>query len=144
MKSFSSDLPPERTLEKTGRGRIYAADHAARASSHFFKRGNLTALREIALRVAAERVDKDLRDYKNPSRHRRRVEIGRSIDGCNLCESLCRVLIRWTRRVADLLGVTWIGAYVESDESHRKRKNGSSRKTFILSTTRWRSDRHAR
>ena len=51
------DLPPEELITRLRQGKVYVADQIARAIQNFFSKGNLTALRELALRVAAERVD---------------------------------------------------------------------------------------
>src|SRR5579859_6486765 len=57
------DLPPEDLIERLNQGKVYVKDQATRAISHFFSRGNLTALRELAMRAAAERVDAEMLTY---------------------------------------------------------------------------------
>src|SRR5476651_863514 len=54
------DLPPDELLKRLAEGKVYVQDTAARAVENFFKLQNLTALRELALRRAAERIDVDL------------------------------------------------------------------------------------
>ncbi|MBN9581807.1 MAG: two-component sensor histidine kinase, partial [Afipia sp.] len=54
------DFPPDELLKRLAEGKVYVQDTAARAVESFFKPQNLTALRELALRRAAERVDADL------------------------------------------------------------------------------------
>src|SRR5512144_987230 len=54
------DIAPEELLERLREGKVYLPDQAERAREHFFKRGNLLALRELALRRMAERVDADV------------------------------------------------------------------------------------
>lgn len=110
------DLTPEELLTRLGDGQIYAEESARLAAQNFFKQGNLTALREMALRVAAERVDRDLRDYKTLHGIEGVWKTSGRLMVAVFASPYSEVLIRWTRRVADLLGVTWIGAYVESDE----------------------------
>lgn len=112
------DLPPEELLKRLAEGRIYAEDSARVAAKNFFKRGNLTALREIALRVAAERVDRELREYKTLHGIENTWKSGGRLMVAIFASPYSEVLIRWTRRVADLLGVTWIGAYIENDEGY--------------------------
>ena len=58
------DLAPEGLLERLAEGKVYLGDQAARAAQHFFKKGNLAALRELALRRTAERVDADVVAYR--------------------------------------------------------------------------------
>src|SRR5690606_18483806 len=58
------DLSPEELLERLGEGKVYMPEQAARSMQSFFRRGNLLALREIALRRTAQRVDADMRAYR--------------------------------------------------------------------------------
>ncbi|MCC7536254.1 MAG: two-component system sensor histidine kinase KdbD, partial [Deltaproteobacteria bacterium] len=58
------DIPPEDLLARLEEGKVYLGEAAARAAQNFFKRGNLLALREIALRRTAERVDADVQAYR--------------------------------------------------------------------------------
>ena len=57
------DLPPEDLIQRLREGKVYVRDQVARAIQHFFSKGNLTALRELAMRVAAERVDAQMTAY---------------------------------------------------------------------------------
>ncbi len=57
------DLPPDELLKRLKEGKVYVPDQAARAIREFFRKGNLTALRELAMRRAAERVDDQMRAY---------------------------------------------------------------------------------
>jgi two-component system sensor histidine kinase KdpD len=61
------DLPPAELRTRLTEGHVYRADVAARALDGFFREGNLGALREIALRRAAERIDKDVTRYMRSS-----------------------------------------------------------------------------
>ena len=58
------DLPPEELIRRLHEGKVYVPDRAARAVQQFFRPGNLTALREMALRHTAAQVDGDMRAYK--------------------------------------------------------------------------------
>ena len=109
------DLPPEELLKRLDEGRIYSEDSAKLAAQNFFKLGNLTALREMALRIAAERVDRELREYKTLHGIEGVWKTSGRLMVAIFGSPYSEALIRWTRRVADLLGVTWLGAYVESD-----------------------------
>jgi len=57
------DLPPEELLTRLREGKVYVPDQAARAIQDFFRKGNLTALREMTMRRAAERVNDQMRSY---------------------------------------------------------------------------------
>lgn len=110
------DLSPEELLKRLNEGKIYPENRIDTAEANFFKKGNLTALREMALRQAAERVDRDLRGFKQlhgisevwKSSNRLLVAI--------FASPYSETLIRWTRRLADTMDATWIGAYVEKSE----------------------------
>lgn len=58
------DLAPDALLERLTEGKVYLGDQATRAAAHFFQKGNLLALRELALRRTAERVDVEVRAYR--------------------------------------------------------------------------------
>ncbi len=108
------DLPPDELIQRIKEGKVYIPDQAARAIDKFFRKGNLTALREISLRRAAERVDNQMRSYMQaesipgpwPARDRILV--------CISSHPLGERLIRTGRRLSDNLGVEWIVAFVET------------------------------
>src|SRR5579883_2520907 len=58
------DLPADELLKRLAEGKVYLPDAAQRAREHFFRKGNLIALRELALRRAADRVDAQMNDYR--------------------------------------------------------------------------------
>ncbi|MGE3728185.1 MAG: hypothetical protein AB7I41_21705, partial [Candidatus Sericytochromatia bacterium] len=57
------DLTPDELLERLAEGKVYLGERAERAKSHFFRKGNLNALREMVLRLTADRVDQDVQDF---------------------------------------------------------------------------------
>ncbi|MGC2519709.1 MAG: hypothetical protein WA373_11465, partial [Burkholderiales bacterium] len=59
------DLPPDDLIERLHQGKVYLPEQAGRAAENFFRKGNLIALRELALRRTAERVDAQMRDYRD-------------------------------------------------------------------------------
>lgn len=61
------DLPPDELLERLKAGKVYLPQQAERAAAHFFRKGNLLALRELALRRTADRVDGQMRAYRRAS-----------------------------------------------------------------------------
>ena len=62
------DLSVEKLLERLAEGKVYLGERAAGRGAEFFREGNLTALRELALRFTAERVDRDLEDIRKARR----------------------------------------------------------------------------
>ncbi len=107
------DLPPAELQARLREGRIYRPDIAQRALNSFFKEGNLTALREIALRRAAEHVDSGLRDYMRrnaisgpwPAGERVLAMVGPDAMGVGV--------VRHAKRLADALHAPWIALHVE-------------------------------
>jgi len=110
------DLTIDELLQRLAEGKVYTSEKSKQAIENFFRKGNLTALREMALRFTAERVDKDLRDYKIEkniysiwkSSQRLMVAIGPSPYSSNL--------IAWTRRLAYSLEAQWIAVNVETNK----------------------------
>ena len=75
------DLPPEELLNRLKEGKVYVPEQAERAIRKFFRKGNLTALRELSMRRAAERVDDQMRAYMQNSRHFRSLGGWRALVG---------------------------------------------------------------
>ncbi len=109
------DLPPEELLGRMKAGKIYAGERADRAQENFFKLEKITALRELALRFTAERVDADLLERMQSGGIAGPWNAGeRLLVAVSYSPSSAR-LIRSTRRMAQLLGAPWIALYVESE-----------------------------
>jgi len=111
------DLPPDELLKRLDEGKVYLPDRAEAAMMNFFRIGNLTTLREMALRLAAEHVGQDVRDYMEAmqiagpwkSGHRLLVAVSASPYSANM--------VRWTRRLADSLDCPWLAVHVERPEA---------------------------
>ncbi|HEY6099360.1 MAG TPA: DUF4118 domain-containing protein, partial [Anaeromyxobacter sp.] len=108
------DIAPEELLQRLREGKVYLPDQAERAREHFFQRGNLLALRELALRRMAERVDADVLAYRAEhgvdvpwhTAERVLVCVGPAPDSARL--------VRAARRIAAGLRAPWVAASVES------------------------------
>ncbi|ABC21959.1 osmosensitive K+ channel Signal transduction histidine kinase [Rhodospirillum rubrum F11] len=108
------DLAPEDLLKRLEEGKVYVPDQARRAANAFFSRGNLTALREMALRQAAERVDAQMISYMHahaiqgpwPARERLMACIGDDL----AAESV----VRLAARSAERRQAPWIAVYIET------------------------------
>jgi two-component system sensor histidine kinase KdpD len=108
------DLAPEELLKRLKSGRIYPDAIARKALQNFFKEGNLTALRELSLRMLAERVDQDLRDLREIGGIKQRIwKTGTRLMVAVYASPYSEAMIRWARRSAYLVGAPWIGAYVD-------------------------------
>ena len=107
------DLPPDELLTRLREGRVYIPNQAARAIEMFFRKGNLTALREMSLRRAAERVDGQMRAYMQTRGIPGPWPAGERLLVCISPHPLAEKLVRTTRRLADQLNAEWYAAYVE-------------------------------
>src|SRR5580704_16752130 len=101
------DLPVDQLLERLHEGKVYLPDQAARAVENFFKEGNLIALRELALRRTAERVEAKMRGYKAS-------HTGERIIVCISASPSSARLIRAARRMASSLHAELVGVFVET------------------------------
>lgn len=111
------DLPTEELIERLRAGKVYVQDQIARAVQNFFSKGNLTALRELAMRAAADRVDAQLREHMRanaiggpwPAQERILVALTES--------PVARTLVRTAKRMADRARVEWVAVTVTSARS---------------------------
>jgi two-component system sensor histidine kinase KdpD len=114
------DLPVDELLERLQEGKVYIADQAAaRALGNFFKEGNLIALRELALRRTAERVEAKMRGYKAAHGIEETWHTGERVLVCISASPHSALLIRAARRMATSLHAELIGLYVETPASIR-------------------------
>ena len=106
-------------LERLREGKVYLPQQAELAIENFFRKGNLIALRELALRRTAERVDAQMRDYRDDKAIRDVWRAGERILVCIGPNPLAERLIRAGKRLASSLHADWIVAYVESPRLQR-------------------------
>jgi two-component system, OmpR family, sensor histidine kinase KdpD len=107
------DISPEELLTRLREGKVYLPDQATRATNHFFQRGNLLALRELALRRTAERVDVDVQEYREQEGVRDTWLTSERILVCISPSPRSDRLLRAARRMAAGLRAPWVAAYVE-------------------------------
>lgn len=113
------DLTPEDLIQRLREGKVYVPAQAERAVRHYFQPGNLTALRELALRRTAERVDDQMVDYMRRKAIRGPWPAGERILACISEDSGSQRLVRAARRLADMLGARWTAAYIEMPRHYR-------------------------
>jgi two-component system, OmpR family, sensor histidine kinase KdpD len=107
------DLPPDELLKRLADGKVYTPERSQEAVRNFFRTGNLTALREMALRLVAERVDHQLRDLMKTQRIAGPWKSGqRLLIGISPSPNTIK-LIRWARRTAYTMDASWVAVYVE-------------------------------
>ncbi len=108
------DLPPDELLERMGDGKVYVAERAERAVDNFFRKGNLIALRELALRSTAERVDAQMRTYRAAHGIQRLWATTERIVVCVSPSPSSARLVRAARRMAASLHANCIATHVET------------------------------
>lgn len=138
------DLPPAELLQRLEEGKVYLPERAAAAARNFFRESNLTALRELALRLVADHVGEETQEF-----HRTQADVGPWKTGHRLLVAVSaspfsEALIRWTRRMADSLRGHWLAVHVESsrelsdDAKARLEKNLALARTLgaeVIATT---------
>ncbi len=108
------DLPPEVLLERLRDGKVYVAEQAARAARGFFQVGNLLALRELALRRTADRVDVDVLAYRREHGVADTWPAAERVLVCVSPSPASARLVRAARRTAAGLRAPWVAVYVDS------------------------------
>ena len=111
------DIPPDELIERLKDGKVYVPDEATRALSHFFSKSNLSALREMALRRAAQAVDTQMLDYL-----RAHALAGNWAAGERIVVAVSELpgaasLVRAAKRLADAQGAPWTAVYIETARS---------------------------
>ena len=123
------DLTPEELLQRLSEGKVYAPERSKEAVESFFRKGNITALREMALRIVADRVDKQLHEYMQLKRIK-----GPWKSGLHLLVAVSHTqqsakLLRWAKNLSYTMGSDVQAIYVETSykldtkESEQLNKN---------------------
>jgi len=123
------DLTPEELLQRLSDGKVYTPERSKEAVESFFRKGNITALREMALRIVADRVDKQLHEYMQLKRIK-----GPWKSGLHLLVAVSHTqqsakLLRWAKNLSYTMGADLQAIYVETSykpstkESEQLNKN---------------------
>jgi two-component system, OmpR family, sensor histidine kinase KdpD len=123
------DLTPDELLQRLSDGKVYTPERSKEAIERFFRKGNITALREMTLRIVADRVDKQLHEYMQ----RKRIK-GPWKSGLHLLVAVSHTqqsarLLRWAKNLSYSMGADLQAVYVEtshklsSSESEQQNKN---------------------
>jgi len=126
------DLAPSELLQRLREGKVYVPDMAARAIEQFFNEGNLYALRELALRRAAERVDNQMLAWMQTRAIPGPWAAGESLLICVGPGPLSERLVRTARRQADRMNAQWSAIYVETPSHHRLSKEAKEQVSRTL------------
>ncbi len=108
------DLAPDDLLQRLREGKVYAPDKSARALERFFRKGNLIALRQLALRATADRVDAAMRAYREDHAISDTWAAGERVLVCVGPDPLSERVVRAARRLATALHAEWHAIYVET------------------------------
>jgi two-component system sensor histidine kinase KdpD len=111
------DLTPDDLIQRLKEGKVYVPKQAERALEHFFSPANLTALRELALRRTAERVDEQLLNEMQARAIPGPWPAGERLLVCVSEDPRAAGLVRYTKRLADRLHGPWTALYVETKRS---------------------------
>ncbi|WP_269631198.1 DUF4118 domain-containing protein [Pelomonas sp. BJYL3] len=113
------DTPADELLSRLAAGKVYMGAQAERAAQHFFRKGNLMALRELALRRTADRVEDDVQAWRS---NQRVSEVWKT-EAALLCaigpDPSDDGVVRETARLAQQLNVSWHAVYVETPQLSR-------------------------
>jgi two-component system sensor histidine kinase KdpD len=107
------DLTPEQLRTRLAEGKVYLGERAEWAAQNFFRESNLTALREMALRLVAEHVDRDLRDLMSEQNIAGPWKSGDRLLVAVSASPYSERLIRYTRRLAASMEASWIVANID-------------------------------
>ncbi|MEZ5691056.1 MAG: sensor histidine kinase KdpD [Rickettsiales bacterium] len=129
------DIPSEELLKRLSEGKVYIAPEAKkRAAQNFFKKSNLIALREMALRRTAERVDALMDVYKDQGTGAKGWSGAERILVCIGPDAISTKLVRAAKRMSSGLKSQWTVIYIENERHFRLNKEGkeSVEKTLRL------------
>jgi two-component system sensor histidine kinase KdpD len=108
------DITPDELLQRFADGKVYTPERSAEAIRSFFKKGNITALREMSLRIVADRVNKQLQVYMQKNRIRGPWKSGLHLMAVIGPSPHSAKLLRWAKSLSYTMGATLLSLYVES------------------------------
>ena len=111
------DLSPDELIQRLREGKVYVPKQAERALNHYFSPGNLTALRELALRRTAQRVDEQLLTHMRAHAIAGPWPAGERLLVCISEDQRSAGLVRYTKRLSDRLHAPWTAIYIETSRS---------------------------
>ncbi len=126
------DLPPDDLLQRLQVGKVYVPDQAQRAMESFFRKGNLIALRELALRKTADRVDQAMREYRKQEAVHRPWGTRERLLVCVGPDEQAEGLVRAGKRMADGSGAEWLVVYVETPDLLRLSEAERNRRIALM------------
>ncbi len=110
------DLTPDELLQRLADGKVYTPERSKEAVNNFFRKGNITALREMSLRIVADRVDNQLHDYMQDKRIRGPWKSGLHFLVAIGVSPSSAGLLRWAKNLAYTMGANVEALYVETTQ----------------------------
>jgi two-component system sensor histidine kinase KdpD len=113
------DVPADELLARLKAGKVYLPEQIERAAGNFFRKGNLMALRELALRRTADRVEEDVQAYRTDQAIHRIWKTEASLLCCVGPDPGGEHVVRSSARLANQIGIEWTAVYVETPRLQR-------------------------
>jgi two-component system, OmpR family, sensor histidine kinase KdpD len=126
------DLTPDDLIQRLKEGKVYVPQQAERAILNYFLPGNLTALRELALRRTAQRVDEQMVDYMRAHAIPGPWAAGERVLVAVNEDPTCASVVRSARRLADRLRAPWTAVHIETSHSQRLGESDRDRIANVL------------
>jgi two-component system, OmpR family, sensor histidine kinase KdpD len=126
------DITPDELLQRFSEGKIYAPERSREAIQNFFRKGNITALREMALRIVADRVDKQVRQYMTQKRIPGPWKSGLRLMAVIGPSPHSAKLLRWAKNLSYTMGASLLALYVESPSKLNKQQKEQLTKNINL------------
>lgn len=126
------DLPADELLARLKAGKVYLEQHAERAAQHFFRKGNLVALREIALRRTADRVEDDVQRWRVEQSISQVWKTEDAVLACVGFDDGAENVVRTAARLAGKSNTSWHAVYVETPQLQRLAASERERMLNVL------------
>ncbi len=127
------DIPADELLKRLKEGKVYIADQAKhRAAEHFFRKNNIIALRELALRRTTERVDAQMDAYNIREGIRGSAPVSEKVMVCIGPDALSAQLVRTAKRMATSLKASWVAVYIENARHYKLNDTGKAAVESVL------------
>ena len=126
------DMSHEELLQRLKIGKVFLPSNTEQNYEKFFRQGNISALRELALRYTAQRVDRQLVEYMNEHHIKGPWPAGERILVCISPSPFSAQVIRTAKRIADGLKAEWCAAYVETRQRSQAHENDQLDKNLSL------------
>lgn len=127
------DITTNELLQRLAEGKVYAEERSREALLNFFREGNITALREMSLRIVADRVDKQLRDYMQQKRIRGPWKSGLHLMVVIGSSPNSAKLLRWAKNLSYTMQASLLALYVETVKPLSDEQNEQLAKNIALS-----------